>query len=89
MRLLGSKISGSWRFYEVMLAVLGDGKRDSHRLPLTVIIRVFEGGDGSTRGGRLERSRESGDFEPEDARERAGEGIMAVMCRGSGVGGVQ
>jgi hypothetical protein len=44
-----------------------------------VIIRVFEGGDGSTRGGRLERSSDSGDFVPEDARERDGEGIVAVM----------
>jgi hypothetical protein len=44
-----------------------------------VIIRVFEGGDGSTSGGRSERSRDSGDFEPDAAREREGEGIVAAM----------
>lgn len=59
---------------------------------LTVMINVFEGGDGSTSGGRSERSRESGDLLLEDARERCGEGmltcmfvvaIMWVKCRGS------
>jgi hypothetical protein len=45
----------------------------------TVMISVFEGGDGSTSGGRSERSRESGDFVPDDARERTGEGIVACM----------
>lgn len=58
----------------------------------TVIMSVFEGGDGSTSGGRSERSRESGDLLPEDARERCGEGmltcmlvvaIMGELCRGS------
>lgn len=45
----------------------------------TVIMRVFEGGDGSTSGGRSERLRESGDLLPEDARERTGEGAVACM----------
>jgi hypothetical protein len=45
------------------------------------MIRVFEGGDGCTRGGRSERSRVSGDLDPEDAREREGDGIVAFMCR--------
>lgn len=49
---------------------------------LTVIIRVFEGGEGSTRGGRSERSNDSGDLVPEDARERTGEGISAGMFGG-------
>jgi hypothetical protein len=44
-----------------------------------VIMRVFEGGDGSTSGGRSERSRESGDLFPDDARERCGDGIAACM----------
>ena len=53
----------------------------------TVIISVFDGGDGSTRGGRSERSRESGDLLPEEARERNGDGMVtcifaaAIMCR--------
>lgn len=41
---------------------------------LTVMMSVFEGGDGSTSGGRSERSRESGDLLPDDARERIGDG---------------
>ncbi len=45
----------------------------------TVIIRVFDGGDGCTNGGRSERSRESGDLEPDDARERCGEGVEACI----------
>jgi hypothetical protein len=44
-----------------------------------VIIRVFEGGDGSTSGGRSERSRDSGDLDPDDARERCGEGTATCM----------
>lgn len=44
-----------------------------------MMIRVFDGGDGSTRGGRSERSRESGDLLPEDARERDGDGIVTCM----------
>lgn len=46
---------------------------------LTVMMRVFEGGEGSMRGGRLDRSRDSGDLLPEDARERCGEGMLACM----------
>jgi hypothetical protein len=42
-------------------------------------MSVFEGGDGSTSGGRSERSSESGDLDPDDARERCGEGICACM----------
>lgn len=44
-----------------------------------MIIRVFDGGDGCTNGGRSERSRESGDLEPDDARERCGEGVEACI----------
>jgi hypothetical protein len=44
-----------------------------------VMMSVFEGGDGSTSGGRSERSRESGDLVPDDARERCGEGTCACM----------
>jgi hypothetical protein len=51
----------------------------SLRHVLTVMIRVLDGGDGSTSGGRSERSNDSGDFAPEDARERTGEGISAGM----------
>lgn len=48
---------------------------------LTVMIKVFEGGVGSTRGGRSERFSLSGDLLPEDARERVGDGISAgCMC---------
>jgi hypothetical protein len=43
------------------------------------MIKVFEGGDGSTSGGRSERSRESGDLLPDDARERDGVGIVTCM----------
>jgi hypothetical protein len=42
-------------------------------------MSVLEGGDGSTRGGRSERSRESGDLVPDDARDRCGEGAIASM----------
>jgi hypothetical protein len=45
----------------------------------TVIMRVLEGGDGSTSGGRSERSRDSGDLFPDDARERCGEGTATCM----------
>lgn len=48
-------------------------------LKLTVMMSVFEGGDGCTRGGRSDRSRESGDLLPDDARERDGEGRLACM----------
>lgn len=44
-----------------------------------MIIRVFEGGEGCTSGGRSERSRDSGDLEPELARERDGEGISTAI----------
>jgi hypothetical protein len=46
---------------------------------LTVIMRVFEGGDGSTSGGRSERSRDSGDLLRDDARERCGDGTATCM----------
>jgi len=41
------------------------------------MIRVLEGGVGSTSGGRSERSSFSGDLLPEDALERVGDGISA------------
>ena len=44
-----------------------------------VIMRVFEGGDGSTSGGRSERSRDSGDLLRDDARERCGDGTATCM----------
>jgi hypothetical protein len=50
------------------------------------MINVFEGGDGSTSAGRSERSRESGDLLPDDARERDGDGMatcisaVAIIC---------
>jgi hypothetical protein len=43
------------------------------------MMSVFEGGDGSTSGGRSEKSRESGDLLPEEARERIGDGRVACM----------
>jgi hypothetical protein len=46
---------------------------------LTVMMSVFEGGDGSTSGGRSEKSRESGDLLRDDARERCGDGRVACM----------
>ena len=46
---------------------------------LTVTISVLDGGDGSISGGRVERSRESGDRLLEDARERCGDGRAACM----------
>ena len=45
----------------------------------TVIMRVFDGGDGCTNGGRSERSSDSGDLEPDDARERCGEDVEACI----------
>jgi hypothetical protein len=42
-------------------------------------MSVLDGGDGSTSGGRSERSRESGDLLPDDARERCGDGTVACM----------
>lgn len=44
-----------------------------------MMMSVFDGGDGSTSGGRSERSRESGDLVPDDARECCGEGTVACM----------
>lgn len=40
-----------------------------------MIMRVFEGGEGSTSGGRSERSSDSGDLGREEVRERDGDGI--------------
>ena len=45
----------------------------------TVIMSVFEGGDGCTSGGRSERSSDSGDFVREEARDRWGDSISVVM----------
>jgi hypothetical protein len=47
---------------------------------LTVIIRVLDGGEGCTSGGRSERSRDSGDLVPDEARDRCGEGIVVAMA---------
>lgn len=50
------------------------------------MMSVLEGGEGCTSGGRSEKSRESGDLLPEDARERNAEGgltcmlAVAIMC---------
>jgi biotin carboxyl carrier protein len=44
-----------------------------------VIMRVLDGGEGWINGGRSERSRESGDLEPEEARERKGEDSDSAM----------
>lgn len=44
-----------------------------------VMMRVFEGGDGSTSGGKSDRSIESGDLLRDDARERCGDGMVACM----------
>jgi hypothetical protein len=70
------KISGSKRFC-FLLAWSEVWERQLH----TVIIRVLDGGEGSTSGGRSERSIDSGDFGDfgdlvsELARDREGEGI--------------
>lgn len=51
-----------------------------------VMIRVFEGGDGWTSCGRSEKSRVSGDLEPDDARERWGDGSVACMFMVASIG---
>lgn len=86
MRVAGWKISGARRFWGLSTLFYGWVS-----CKLTVIIRVFEGGEGSTSGGRSEKSRESGDLLLDDARERDGEGrlacmfAVAIMCMGVGV----
>lgn len=47
---------------------------------LTVMIRVFEGGEGVVSGGRSERSSESGDLVRDDVRECCGEGRSVAMA---------
>lgn len=42
-------------------------------------MSVFEGGDGCTSGGRSDRSKESGDLDREEARDRCGDGMAAGM----------
>lgn len=61
--------------------ILGDGQFKSDKLEVapTVMMSVFEGGDGWTSGGRSERSRESGDLDREEARDRCGEGISVLI----------
>jgi hypothetical protein len=54
-------------------------KLDELDITPTVMMRVFEGGDGWTSGGRSERSRESGDLDREEARDRCGEGISVLI----------
>lgn len=68
------KISGARRFWGQVNDIFVS-LRGGH----TVMISVFEGGDGSTRGGRSERSSESGDLLPDDALERNGEGAVSCM----------
>jgi len=50
-------------------------------------MRVFEGWAGSINEGRSERSRESGDFEPEEVRERIGEDSDSAMFAAETTGG--
>lgn len=61
--------------------ILRDGQLELDKLEIkpTVIMSVFEGGDGWTSGGRSERSRESGDLDREEARDRCGEGISVLI----------
>ena len=61
--------------------ILGDGQFKSDKLEVapTLMMSVFEGGDGWTSGGRSERSRESGDLDREEARDRCGEGISVLI----------
>lgn len=75
--MLKLKSSGASRFWKTcqLLQLLESLCRKKH----TVIIRVLDGGDGSTRGGRFERSIESGDLFPDDARERSGEGVAGCI----------
>jgi hypothetical protein len=42
-------------------------------------MRVLDGGEGWTSGGRSEKSMDSGDLDLEDDRECCGEGIVAAM----------
>lgn len=42
-------------------------------------MRVFEGGEGWTSGGKSDRSSDKGLLVPEDARERDGEGISTAI----------
>lgn len=46
---------------------------------LTVIISVLVGGEGWIRGGRSERSMDSGDLDRDDARDRGGEVMVSDM----------
>lgn len=74
MRVENSKISGARRFWERLALTLFQWE-SAH----TVMIRVLDGGEGWTSGGRSERSRESGDLDRDDARERCGDGMVACM----------
>jgi hypothetical protein len=47
---------------------------------LTVMIKVFEGGEGWTSGGKSERSRDRFALEPELARERTGVDNPVDIC---------
>jgi hypothetical protein len=49
---------------------------------------VLEGGDGWINGGKSERSSDSGDLVPEDARERCGDGSAVAMVVRVAVGAV-
>lgn len=65
-RWVGWKMAGSWRFCEDGGVSGGRGWR-TETSELTVMSRVFEGGDGLIKGGIDERSRDSGVCVPLDA----------------------
>jgi hypothetical protein len=75
VRVEGWKSSGARRF----CADVSWYGRQSDWHAHTVMMSVFEGGDGSTSGGKSERSRESGDLLRDDALERCGDGMVACM----------
>jgi hypothetical protein len=56
------------------------GQKSPRATVLTVMIRVFEGGEGCVRGGRSERSSESGDLVRDEDRECCGEGMFVAMA---------
>lgn len=75
-REVGWKIEGSRRFYKTGVS---DVEHCGKRPRLTVIRRVFDGGEGEIRGGRVERSRERGlsvaSLSGVDAAENGGDAL--------------
>ena len=57
------------------VSFVGGLQRGQH----TVIMRVFDGGEGSTSGGRSEKSSESDDLFLDDDRECWGEASVVDM----------